>query len=82
LFLELLNTWAPSVIKGNAGELAAFAGSKEVCLQPLPTIERFLCYHRQSQKVSIPLVMGSKTQSDLFASWPAKSVSILIQFMT
>lgn len=28
---ELLNTWQASVIKGNAGELAALAGSEEVC---------------------------------------------------
>lgn len=27
---ELLNTWQASVIKGNAGELAALAGSMEV----------------------------------------------------
>lgn len=29
---ELLNTWQPSVIKGNAGELASLAGSAEVSL--------------------------------------------------
>lgn len=28
-FADLLNTWQPSVIKGNAGELAALAGSGE-----------------------------------------------------
>lgn len=30
LNLELLNTWQASVIKGNAGELAALANSQEV----------------------------------------------------
>lgn len=30
---ELLNTWQASVIKGNAGELAALAGSEEVSSQ-------------------------------------------------
>ena len=30
--LELLDTFQASVIKGNAGELSALAGSMEVCL--------------------------------------------------
>lgn len=29
---ELLNAWQASVIKGNAGEMAALANSKEVCI--------------------------------------------------
>jgi len=31
-FLELLNTWQPTVIKGNAGEIGALLGNSEVSL--------------------------------------------------
>jgi hypothetical protein len=29
--VELLDAWQPTVIKGNAGEIGALAGSLEVC---------------------------------------------------
>ncbi|KAJ7680287.1 thiamine biosynthetic bifunctional enzyme Thi4, partial [Mycena polygramma] len=38
---ELLNTWQPTVIKGNAGELAALAGSREAASKGVDSIGSF-----------------------------------------